>query len=142
MLHALRRKIAAIIAPPEAPAPVVGNAEHGRHAPARRAISRESARRGEELRRLDGLFWAHTGVVLVMRTAPAYSGPLYQWNIPPKLVRERAINALQRLRREPESGVQPRTHWQTLNYLSVVWPADLFWPADIPRPPKAKKEAA
>lgn len=31
---------------------------------------------------------------------------------------------------------------RALQWLSENWPEGLAWPADIPRPPKAKKEAA
>ena len=31
---------------------------------------------------------------------------------------------------------------RTVQWLSENWPDDLAWPADIARPPKAKKEAA
>ena len=35
-----------------------------------------------------------------------------------------------------------KTAGTVLAWFSDNWPADLQWPADIPRPPKSKKEAA
>ena len=35
-----------------------------------------------------------------------------------------------------------RTAERTAQWFSDNWPADVAWPRDVPRPPKAKKEAA
>lgn len=39
-------------------------------------------------------------------------------------------------------GCTLRTAHRLLQWFSDNWPEDLPWPADTPRPPKAKKEAA
>jgi hypothetical protein len=136
MLEVLRRRLALAICPELACLP------HGPgfDAPRRRARSTEGMRWGEELRRLDRLYAAQTGVVLTLRTAPAYDGPLYAWGIRPVLVRARAIGALVRLRANPGQGILSPTHFLTLNYLAAIWPAGAPWPADILRP--TTKEAA
>lgn len=44
--------------------------------------------------------------------------------------------------RQPDAGCHIRTAERLMRWFSDNWPSDLEWPRDIPRPPKAKKEAA
>lgn len=39
-------------------------------------------------------------------------------------------------------GCTIKTANNVLNWFNIIYPADLEWPADIPRPPRSKKEAA
>jgi hypothetical protein len=39
-------------------------------------------------------------------------------------------------------GCHVGTYHQALTWFAANWPTDLEWPRHIPRPPKAKKEAA
>lgn len=124
--------------------PDLANLPHNpdRHVVARRAPAQNHRKsEADELRRLDRLYAAHTGIVLKEVNAPGYCGPMYRWPDSPEAVRRQAIPALIRLRRSPEMGVQPRTHFRTLNYLAAIWPSDLEWPRDIPRPSKQKEAA-
>lgn len=137
-LAPLRRRIALAICPEFAQLPYEPSLNPARPK-AKNAVAKQ---RGDELRRLDRLYAAHTGVTLELRTAPAYHGPMYEWRGTPALVRENAVNALARLRANPASGVLMTTHFQALNYFAAIWPDTAPWPSDIPRPPKSKKEAA
>jgi len=40
------------------------------------------------------------------------------------------------------NGCRVDTYNKALSSFSELWPADLEWPRDIPRPPKSKKEKA
>lgn len=56
-------------------------------------------------------------------------------------------DTLNRLERRDENGdpvhrISTDRAARSLRALSELWPADLEWPRDIPRPPKGKKEAA
>jgi hypothetical protein len=42
----------------------------------------------------------------------------------------------------PGAGCHIRTAERLMRWFSDRWPSDLEWPADIPRPPKSKQEAA
>jgi hypothetical protein len=136
MLDTLRRRIALAIYPEFTALPYEPGAT-----PDRRPLSADAARCAEELRRLNRMFAARTGTVFDRRSAPAYTGPLYEWRIAPSLVRERVVDTLARLRGDRVMGVQRVTHFVSLNYFAAIWPADLAWPADIPRPSR-KTEAA
>lgn len=46
------------------------------------------------------------------------------------------------LRLKSGNGCRVDTFNNALKAFSVIWPSDLEWPADIPRPEKPKKEAA
>lgn len=136
-LAPLRRRIALAICPDLAELPYEPTLD-----PAwPKAKNAAAKQRGDEMRRLDRLYAAHTGVTLDLRTAPPYDGPMYQWPGTPALVREGVIGALVRLRRNPASGLLMNTHFQALNYFAAIWPATAPWPRHIPRPPKSKKEA-
>ena len=132
----LRRKIALWICPELADLPypaVIGGVKA-------RFPSFEA--RGNDLRRLDQLYAAATGVELNRKNAPAYSGPMYEWRCSRRKVRASAVNAIERLRSGRSAGVHQMTHFTTLNYFSAIWPDRLEWPRSIPRPKPNKKEAA
>ena len=46
------------------------------------------------------------------------------------------------LRLKANGGCRVDTFKSAMRAMSDLWPADLDWPASIPRPPKSKKEAA
>lgn len=46
------------------------------------------------------------------------------------------------LRLKAGRGCRVDTFNDALQAFSKLWPADLEWPGDIPRPPRSKKEAA
>lgn len=131
-----RRKLALMICPELANLP---HHSMNRSAPRKRERSEWD---GHNLSKLDLLYAASTGVVLDLRTAPEYSGPMYCWKRTREQVRKNAVNALIRLRSGRQSGVHQVTAFLALNYLSAIWPTDLAWPSDIPRPTPNKKEAA
>ncbi|AGH57968.1 hypothetical protein RHVG_00003 [Rhodovulum phage RS1] len=45
-------------------------------------------------------------------------------------------------RLEAGAGCNSSTYERALSGLSEIWPVDLEWPRDIPRPPKPKEKAA
>jgi len=45
-------------------------------------------------------------------------------------------------RLENSGGCTLKVAARVLGWLSDNWPTDLEWPSDIPRPPRAKREAA
>ncbi|WP_163025913.1 hypothetical protein [Chachezhania antarctica] len=102
----------------------------------------EAAARAKELCRLDLLYAVRTGVVLTWSNAPQYEGPMYQWPHDRQRVRRISLGALERLRKGKQQGVRPITAFMACNYFSAIWPADLAWPADIPRPPKSNPQEA
>lgn len=132
-LDLLRRRIALAICPELAQLPYEPSFDPALP----KATSAAAKQRGDELRRLDRLYTAHTGVTLELRTAPAYDGPLYEWSRR-GLVREDAIGALARLRSNPASGVLTTTHFRVLNYFEAIWPGTAPWPSDIPRPSETR----
>ena len=99
-------------------------------------------RAGAWLLRLDRLYANATGAVLKRSTAPEYTGPMYEWRSTRSEVKIDVVAALERLRAGRQATVIITTEFFALNYFSAIWPADLEWPSDIPRPPKAKREAA
>lgn len=133
----LRRKIALWVCPslkdlPYNPKVAGGVARSSRH-----------QQFGDNIRQLDRIFIAETGVVLNFKTAPNYNGRMYQWPSSRENVRRSVVNALLRLRRGPNGGVQATTEFLCRNYFSDIWPLDLEWPRGINRPkPTKKKEAA
>ncbi len=132
----LRRKVALMICPELADLPY----DFTSSLPP--AKSAEEASDGERLRRLDRLYTAATGVVLTARTAPEYTGPMYKWRFSRAQIRHRVVAALGRLRSRRQNGAGRVTAYVTVNYFAAIWPADLEWPRDIPRPTPNKKEAA
>ncbi len=95
------------------------------------------------VRRLDRLYAAHTGIVLDGQNAPDYTGPFYDWKeATRRRVRWIVVSALVRLRKGRQLGCQRNTAWLAQNYFSSIWPADLAWPSDIPRPAPNRKEVA
>ena len=44
--------------------------------------------------------------------------------------------------KDHDADCRTQTAARLFDWFSQNWPADLAWPRDIPRPPKAKKEAA
>lgn len=44
--------------------------------------------------------------------------------------------------RRPKAGCHINTADRLMRWFDENWPADLAWPADIPRPPPKKPEAA
>ncbi|WP_010142188.1 hypothetical protein [Oceanicola sp. S124] len=94
------------------------------------------------VRRLDRIYAAHTGIILDGQNAPDYIGPLDGWNDNANRVRWTVMGALERLRKGQQTGVRPTTAWRAQNYFSSIWPADLAWPSDIPRPAPNRKEVA
>ncbi len=74
MLDALRRRVALAICPALASLPHDPSFD----VPRRKPRSANEQRWAENLRRMDRIYAAHTGVVLDRRNAPAYDGPLYQ----------------------------------------------------------------
>lgn len=132
-LAPLRRRIALAICPELAQLPYEPSLD-----PVRPKAKNAAAKQlGDELRRLDRLYTAHTGVILALVTAPAYDGPIYEWDRR-GLVREDAIGALARLRSNSASGVLTTTHFRVLNYFAAIWPATAPWPSDIPRPSETR----
>jgi len=106
----------------------------------RKRLSPTMALYAAEVRRLDKLFTNHTGAALHGRTAPGYTGPMYEWRSTRVLVRDGVIRALLRLRSTPQHGLNRTTHFLALNYFEAIWPADLPWPSDIPRPSEARRD--
>lgn len=105
--------------------------------------NRHACALADDLRLLYQLYTTHTGCVLRgIGGEPLYAGPLYQWKLSPVAVTVSSIRCLNRLRRDPNVGIRTTTHFIALNYLASIWPDDLDWPPQIPRPTTSKKEAA
>lgn len=136
MLEVIRRRIALWVAPELADLPFSQNP-----AGFPPAQSPEKARMAQELRRLDRLYTAFTGVLLTTANAPAYDGPVYQWRRHRSLIMYDVVATLKRLRVNTVGGVRSTTSFVARCYFSSIWPADLEWPHDISRPPKSKEAA-
>lgn len=136
----LRRKLALMICPDLAHLPYSASSQ----ATPKLRSNLRSQRNGQNLRELDQLYAAHTGVKLVEGNAPAYVGPMYLWPSSHEQVRRRAVSALVRLRANQQVGAHPSTHFGALNYFASIWPAHAPWPDHIKRPftPKTPKEEA
>ncbi|WP_296639115.1 hypothetical protein [Roseinatronobacter sp.] len=135
MFDQFRRKLALTICPEFRNLPYEGAPPEGPP----KAKSAEALERGSQLQRLDRLYACHTGIILTKETAPDYAGPLYQWTYRPFLVRESVLQTLERLRAKRQTGAMPVNHFRALNYFASIWPDDLDWPSDIPRPEAASK---
>ena len=130
----LRRKIALMICPELADLPYDSMALFP---PAKNAKAASDA---ERICRLDRHYSAATGVVLTASTAPEYVGPMYEWRSTRAQIRHGVVALLGRLRSRRQGGVHMTSAYVAINYFASIWPADLDWPRDIPRP--TKKEAA
>jgi hypothetical protein len=79
----------------------------------------------EHISRLTGIYAGHRN--LKLSTVSTYAASDGKW--------------LRNLRR-PEVSCTLRKAHGVVEWFSAHWPADLEWPRDIPRPPKARKDAA
>jgi len=86
------------------------------------------------------LYTEHTGVELTIEQAPEYTAEVVAWPWRKDAARRKVINAIHRLRSGAQSGVVGSTARTAMNYFASIWPCDLAWPVDIPRP--EKKDAA
>jgi len=132
---ALRRKIALMICPELADLP------HDAMNALPPAKNAKAASDAERICRLDRLYTAATGVVLTASTAPEYTGPMYEWRSSRTQIRHKVISLLGNLRARRQGGVHMTSAHVAIHYFAAIWPNDLKWPADIPRP-TPKKEAA
>jgi hypothetical protein len=89
------------------------------------------------LLRLDRLFALHTGEAVVRSAAL-----VCRFEGTDRWAMSSAADALKRLRSGRQRCVRKFMFHDVLRLFSALWPADLEWPADIPRPSKAKGEAA
>ena len=135
MFAPLRRRVALFICPEFRDVP------HQAAAFERKAKSPHMALAASQLRSLDRLYALHTGVRLTHANAPIYTGSMYLWRTPRERVARAVISLLLRLRRDPICGTGMTNAFVARCYFSSIWPADLEWPRDIPRPPKSKEAA-
>lgn len=91
-------------------------------------------RLAQELRKLDRLYAAATGVTLTLADGPAYFGGR-------GLDRYNALLVIRRLRLNRSGGVRPSTHLSVCQYFSHIWPASAPWPSDIHRPVPSREGA-
>lgn len=132
----LRRKLALMVCPELKNLPP----RVGTSSPLSKSPSMEKS--AELIRGMDRAYSAHTGVLLNLTNGPACKASIVPiaWKGPIR-VRSNAIATLLRLRRNRVCGIHPLTEYCLLMYFSSIWPEDLEWPSDIPRP-HPKEEAA